>query len=198
MAKIDTSTIEGFEAMSPEDKLTALLGLEIPDPVDMKQFVSKANFDKTSSELAAAKKQLAAKMTDDERKAQEAEQKQSDLEQKYEALLRESEIAKHKANFLAKGYSEKLADEAAVALYDHDNVKLFACMETFISDHDKALKAEVIKGTPKPGAGNAGGATEPEKPKGVEIAERIGKQMAATNDAAAKIRAQFTGGMTNG
>lgn len=198
MAKIDTSTIQGFDEMSAEDKLTALLGLEIPGAVDMKQFVSKANFDKTSSELAAAKKQLAAKMTDDERKAQEAQQKQSDLEQKYEALLRDSEIAKQKANFLAKGYSEKLAEEAAVALYDHDNVKLFACMETFISDHDKALKAEVIKGTPKPGAGNAGGATEDDKPRSVKLAEALGKRNAELNKSAADIRARYTGGMTNG
>lgn len=197
MAKIDTSTIQGFEEMSAEDKLAAILGLEIPDAVDMKQFVSKANFDKTSSELAAAKKALAAKMTDDERKAQEAEQMQADLQKKYEALLRESTISKYKANYLAQGYSEKLAEETATALVDGDMEKVFANGSTFKSEFEKSLKAELLKGTPKPGAGNTG-APEQEKPKGVEMAERIGKRNAELNDAAAKIRAQYTGGMTNG
>ena len=198
MAKIDTSMIEGFDAMSAEDKLAAVLGMEIPDPVDMKQFVPKTSFDKTSSDLAAAKKALAAKMTDDERKAQEAQQKQSDLEQKYEALLRENTISKYKASLMAQGYSEKLAEETATALVDGDMEKVFANGNTFKNEFEKNIRAEVIKGTPKPGAGNAGGATEDDKPQSVKLAEALGKRNAELNKSAADIRAKYTGGMTNG
>ena len=35
MATIDTSTIEGFDSMTADEKVTALLGLQIPDAVDL-------------------------------------------------------------------------------------------------------------------------------------------------------------------
>ena len=35
MPNIDTSTIEGFDAMSAEDQVKALLGLDIPEKVDL-------------------------------------------------------------------------------------------------------------------------------------------------------------------
>lgn len=197
MAKIDTSKIQGFDEMSAEDKLAAVLGMEIPDAVDMKQFVPKASFDKTSSDLAAAKKQLAAKMTDDEREKQEAQQAQADLQQKYEKLLRENTISKYKAAYLAQGYPEKLAEETATALADGDTEKVIANGSTFKAELEKSLKAELIKGTPKPATGVEGNAGD-EKPKAVQLAEQIGKRNAATNEAAAKIRSQWTGGMTNG
>ena len=38
--KFDTSTIDGFENMSDADKVTALLGVDLPEPVDTKNPVS--------------------------------------------------------------------------------------------------------------------------------------------------------------
>lgn len=62
MAKIDVSKIEGYAEMSAEDKLKALEAYDVPDP-DMSGFVSKEQFDKTASELAAKKKELRDKLT---------------------------------------------------------------------------------------------------------------------------------------
>ena len=74
--KLDISKIEGYADMTPEQKLAALEGYEIPDP-DYSGFVSKETFDRTASELAAKKKELAAKMTEDEKQKQ-AEQEARD------------------------------------------------------------------------------------------------------------------------
>ena len=66
MPNIDTSTIEGFDGMTDAQKVDALLKVEIPDRVDLKQYVDKSLFDKKLSELADVSKQLKAKQTDDE------------------------------------------------------------------------------------------------------------------------------------
>ena len=65
MAKINTSAIEGYEAMSAEEKLAALEALDIPD-VDK----IKSALDKATSEAAGYKKQLRERMSEDEAKAQ--------------------------------------------------------------------------------------------------------------------------------
>ena len=43
--KILTDKIKGFAEMSDADKVAALLSLDLPDPVDMSQFVEKKVFD---------------------------------------------------------------------------------------------------------------------------------------------------------
>ena len=57
---IDTTTIEGFDSMTPEQKVEALLKVEVPDKVDLSGYVKKDLFDKTASELAEAKKTIKA------------------------------------------------------------------------------------------------------------------------------------------
>ena len=69
--RIDTQKIEGYADMTPEQKLAALEGFEFEvqqqDPAEiqrLKDAVSRAN-----SEAADYKKQLRAKLSDDEAKA---------------------------------------------------------------------------------------------------------------------------------
>ena len=124
MAKIDVTKIEGYADMTPEEKLKALEGYDVPDP-DYSGYVKKDVFDKTASELAAKKKELTEKMSEDEqKKAKEAEERQA-LEEKYNALLRENAVSKNKTKILGLGYDEKLADETAEAMADGDLEKVF-------------------------------------------------------------------------
>ena len=55
MARIDISSIEGYERMSAEEKIAALEGFEIPAP-DYTGFVKKELFDRVSSQVADFKK----------------------------------------------------------------------------------------------------------------------------------------------
>lgn len=75
MATIDTSKIEGYAAMTAEQKVAALEAFAVPDAVDLTQYVSKATFDKKASEASDYSKQLKAlkdaNLTEEERLKQE-------------------------------------------------------------------------------------------------------------------------------
>ena len=77
MAKIDTSKIEGYDKMTPEQKIAALEGFDHPDP-DYSGYVKKDTFDATASELAALKKKNKEQLSEEERKSQEAAEKQGE------------------------------------------------------------------------------------------------------------------------
>ena len=111
MAKIDISKIDGYADMTPEQKIAALEAFETEDP-DYSGYVKKDIFDKTASELAAKKKELNEKLTEDEQKKQKEQEEREELQSKYDKLLRESEVSKFKAKLLGMGYEEKLADGA--------------------------------------------------------------------------------------
>ena len=149
MAKIDVSLIEGYESMSVEDKLKALEGLNIPDP-DYSGYVKKESFDKTASELAAMKKQLREKMTDDEAAKQKEKEEREELQSKYDQLLRKSTISENKAELIALGYDEKLAKETAEAMADGDLMKVFVNQKKHLDAFEKKVRAEAFKSTPKP------------------------------------------------
>ena len=159
MAKIDVSKISGFDGMTDEEKVKALLGFEIPDAVDMSGYVTKERFDAKASEAAKLSKQLKEKMTDDEAaKAAEAE-RQSELEEKYNALLKKSTIAEYKSKYLAQGYDEKLAEDTAAALFDGNAEKVFANGEKFRSAMEQKIKADILRETPRPDAAGSGSKT---------------------------------------
>ena len=156
MAKIDVTKIEGYAEMSAEDKLKALENFNLPDP-DYSGYISKEQFDKLASELAAKKKELNDKLSEDEKKKAQEEEERKSLEDKYNKLLRESEIAKNKAKLVGLGYDEKLADETAEAMADGKLDKVFENQKKFLEGFEKSIKAEVLKNTPDPtGDGNGG------------------------------------------
>ena len=66
MANIDTSMIEGFDGMTADEKVTALLGLQISDPVDLSGYVKKDVFDAKATEAASLAKQLKTKTVEAE------------------------------------------------------------------------------------------------------------------------------------
>lgn len=149
MAKIDTSTIEGYSNMTPEQKIAALEAYESAEP-DYSGYVKKDVFDKTASELAAKKKELNAKLSEDEKKRRQEQEDREKLQSAYDQLLRDSKISKFKAELLAMGYEDKLASETAEAMIDGDNDKVFANQKKQLEVVQKAARAEALKNTPKP------------------------------------------------
>lgn len=147
--KIDVTKIEGYADMTPEQKLAALEGYDMPDP-DYSGYVKKDVFDKTASELAAKKKELTEKMTEDEQKKQKEQEERDELQSKYDKLLHESEVSKFKAKLLGMGYDEKLADDTAEAMANGDSEKVFANQKKHLEAVEKKVRAEALKDTPKP------------------------------------------------
>jgi hypothetical protein len=153
MAKIDVSTIEGYEEMTAEEKLAVLEGFELPEP-DYTGYVKKELFDKASSEIAGYKKQIFEKMTAEEAAKAEADEKMAAIQQELEQLRQDKVVQEYTAQFLSIGYDKELASETAVALQRGDMNTVFLNQTKFATLREKALKAELMKNTPKPPAGN--------------------------------------------
>lgn len=153
MAKIDFSTIEGFEEMSAEEKLAAIENYEIPDP-DYTGFVKKDLFDKVSSEVASYKKKEFERMTEEEAAKAKAEEERAAMQARLEELERDKQVNEYTAQFLGIGYDKELARETAEALQQGDMNMVFLNQSKFAAAREKALKAELLKDTPKPAAGN--------------------------------------------
>ena len=133
MAKIDTSKIEGYDKMTPEQKIAALEAFDHPDP-DYTGYVKKETFDATSSELAALKKKTREQLSEEERKKQESAEKLAQMETELASLRKDKTVSEYKAKFLAQGYSEELAAATAAALADGDTATVFANKQKFLDE----------------------------------------------------------------
>lgn len=208
MATINTASIEGFDNMSAEDKVKALLGVEIPEAPNMEEYikrsdieasgyVKKSTFDAKASEAAELSKKLKGKMTEEElaqaereRIKLENEQKYNDLEEKFNQLVKSSRIAEYKAKYIAQGYDEKLAESTAKALEEGDMAKVFENANTYKAELEKKIKAEVMKGDPHPG-GSAGKDKDGEGNAAIDMAKKIGKQKAEENKTTADVMKHY-------
>ena len=172
---IDTSTIENFDSLSAEEKVDALLKLDLPDnSAELARM--KSALDKATSEAADYKKQLKGKLTEDEAAAAEREAKWAEMEAKLKELETEKTISTYKASYLAMpGFDEKLAEDTAKALAEGDMKTVFANQQKASAAHEKKLRAEMVKSDPKPEG--AGGGNE-ETNTAVEFAKKLGKQRA--------------------
>lgn len=141
--------IENYENMTVEEKVAAL---EAYEP-DMSGFVAKSAFDKTASELAAAKKSIREKMTEDEAKALKDAEEREALMARVKELEHEKAVSTYAASYVAMGYDEKLARSSAEALAKGDTETVFANQKAFLAAQEKNLRAEILKATPAPSAG---------------------------------------------
>lgn len=154
MANIDTSKIEGYDAMTAEEKVKALESFSIADP-DYSGYVKKDVFDKTASELAQTKKDLKARMSEEEIAKAEHEAELKKYKEQAETLQREKNIADNKAKFISLGYDDSLAGETAEALEKGDFATVFKNQQTVIENVKKIAKGEAMASTTPP-AGKAG------------------------------------------
>ena len=160
------------EGMTIDEINAALADKNFVDPATLPKSVSKDLFDKTASELAKVKKELKdlqeSTMTADEKLKAEME-KATNAQLTY---MKELSKLRAKEIFVSAGLTE--ADYSsildAVVSEDEETTKARAkSMVDLISAQkaavEKAVKAELLKGTPKPpagGGGDTGGAFEKE------------------------------------
>jgi hypothetical protein len=186
--KIDTNLIPNFDAL-PEEAKDAILGMEFADAPDMSQFVAKSVFDKKASEAADLSKQLKSRMTQDEQAAAQQAEALASMQAELEALRADKAISEYTAQFLAIGYDEKLAKNTASALHKGDTAVLFKNHALFVAERDKAMKAELLKSTPTPPAGDGDKGITKEMLQKMTLAEK--QKCAAENPDAYK---EFYGG----
>ena len=175
MAKIDTTQIPGYAEMSAEDKLKALEEFEYDDNASeverLRGAVSKAN-----SEAAGWKKKHNELLTEDERKKQEDADALANMKKELDELRKDKTISEFKAKLIAQGYDEALASDTAQAMADGDTAKVFANQGKFLEDYAKKVKADAMKKTPKPPAGD--GSSDIDYSKKIEEAQQSGDMAA--------------------
>lgn len=151
--KIDTSTIEGYENMTAEEKLSVLEAFEYDDQSEelerQKRAVSKAN-----SEAAEWKRKHNKLLSEEDRAKAEREEKDAQIMEELEALRKEKKLLGYKENFISNGFDKDTAEKAANALTDGDLNSFFTSLKSFFEAHDKALKAELLKKGMKPEQGD--------------------------------------------
>lgn len=167
--------IENYENMTLEEKVAAL---EAYEP-DMSGFVSKTVFDKNASDLAAAKKALKERMSEDEAKAAAAAEERAAIIERAEKAEKALAISNYAASYLALGYSAELAQSTAEALAAGDMDTVFKNQKIYSDGREQELKAEWLKGTPRPAAGTSELGITKEKFAQLSLAE---KQQFATEN----------------
>ena len=153
MANIDTTKIEGYENMTAEEKVKALEAYSIADP-DYSGYVKKETFDKTASELAQTKKDLKARMSDEEKAKIETENLLKQYKEEADALRKEKAVSENKAKLITAGYDEALAEESAKALVEGDIATVLKNQQVVIENVKKIAKGEAMASTTPP-AGKA-------------------------------------------
>lgn len=171
MAKIDVTKIEGYEAMTAEEKLAALEGYELPEP-DHTGWVKKDVADKWASEAAGYKKQLRERMSEDEAAKAKAAEDMAAIQAELESLRADKAIGEYTTQFMGIGYDEALAKATAQAIQKGDMAAMFKNHAKFVAEREKTLKAELLKQTPTPPAGEGAQGTTKEKFKTMTLAEK--------------------------
>lgn len=173
MPTIDTTQIPGYETMTPEQRLDAVLKLEIPEAVDLSKFVAKGTFDSKASEAAEWKRKHDALLSDEERKKQESETELANIRTELATLRKEKQVSDLTAKYIALGYDKSLASETATAYVDGDMDKVFANGEKYRAALEKSIKEGLMKDDPRPGG--SGGKDNPDEDAAVAKGKAIAK-----------------------
>lgn len=154
--KIDLSTINGYQTMTPEQKIAALEGFEFDtselDTLRETAKNQKGLIDKYTGEIGALKKKQNESLSEAEKKALAQEEAFAALQDKYDKLYKASVISDYTAKYIGLGYEKTLAEETAKALAEGNMEKVFANAEKFKVELEKKQKAEIAKSTPAPDA----------------------------------------------
>lgn len=162
MADIQTLLGDDYrEGMTIEEINGILANKQFVDPTTLPKSVEKSVFDKTASELSKVKKELAelkaTTMSDDE-KVNAAIAKAESKEKEFTAKLNRLDVERL---FVAEGLTEADYTELIDDIVSEDAEKtmklannVLSMVKSQKSAAEKALKAELLKKTPKPPAGD--------------------------------------------
>lgn len=126
-----------------------------------------------SADVSKLKKELAARMSEDERAKAEREEATAAMQKELDALRRDKSVSEHTASFLGIGFDNELAKASAEAITDGNTTALFDNLKKFIAAHDKALNADAIRNTPKPGASATDTKVTKEQFENMSYSERV-------------------------
>ena len=146
------------EGMTEEEISNALESMQTakesavndPEVIKLKNAISKAN-----SEAARYKKQLEERMSAEEKEKANQKEAWDKLVEDNQAMRKQITITENKAKLLGIGYTAELAQTTAEAMFNNDWETIINAQKTMFENREKAVRADVLKETPVPPAGNS-------------------------------------------
>lgn len=113
----------------------------------------KAAFDKASADLSKYKKDLEARMSEEEKAKAEQDANIKKILDENASMKKQIAVSEHKAKLIGLGYSEELAASTAEAMFSGDMETVVKNQKTMLEEREKAIRAGMLNATPTPPAG---------------------------------------------
>lgn len=149
MADLETTNEVAADEVSIDD-----LKVQIAQLTSDNERLKKATTN-ASADASKYKKELQARMSEQERKEQADEDEKRRLLERVAELEANARNSEGNTAFVGIGYSDTSAKDATEAFYKGDLPAFMKIMKTFLTDHDKALKAEGVRNTTPPFGGGS-------------------------------------------
>lgn len=147
---------EAYKEGMTEDEISAALEAKYQSR-DAEMNRLKNALTKANSEAAEYKKKIRESQSEEEQKAAAQKEEYDRIVQENADLKRNMNISTRKAQLIAQGYEEKLADETATAMIDGDLDKVLKNQGVFLEAQAKAIKEGQMRNTPRPSGDGSDG-----------------------------------------
>lgn len=146
--KIDTSTIEGFEEMSADDKLAALLGYEFETPKNETDEKLKAALSKANGEAAEWKRKYRETQTEQERQAAEAAEEMAKVKAENAEWRAKERVSSYANKLMSAGVDADTADLMAKSLPEGVSDDYFTAYKSFMENTRKEIESAALSKQP--------------------------------------------------
>ena len=174
--KLDTSRIAGWDDLSAEDRVKALLEQEIeveqPEPADTLKLKNALN--KACEEAASYKKALREKQTEAERAEADRAEREKALQDELASYRDRERISTYKANLMGAGIDEPTADLMAKSLPEGVQDEYFLATKSFLDNQRQKLLTESINKQPGLSVGTPPTAAQAEREEENRLRKHMG------------------------
>lgn len=174
--KLDTSRIAGWDELSAEDKVKALLEQEIeveqPEPADAIKLKNALN--KACEEAASYKKALREKQTEAERAEADRAEQYKALQDELASYRNKERVSSYKAQLMAAGIDPDTADLMAKSLPEGVSDEYFLATKSFLDNQRQKLLTESINKQPGLSVGTPPTAAQAEREEENRLRKHMG------------------------
>jgi hypothetical protein len=174
--KIDPSKIEGFDNLSADEKVAALLNQEIEveqtEPADVTKL--KTSLSKANSEAAEYRRLLREKQTEAERAEADRAEREKALQDELASYRDKERISSYKAQLMSAGVDSETADLMAKSLPEGVSDEYFLATKSFLDNQRQKLLTESINKQPGLSVGTPPTAAQAEREEENLLRKRMG------------------------
>ena len=150
--KVDPSKIDGFDKMTADEKVAALLGqeIEVDAPLESSEVIKLKNaYNKACEEAGNYRKQLREKQSEAERADADRAEQLKAMQDELASYRNRERISTYKANLMGAGIDEPTADLMAKSLPEGVSDEYFQATKSFLDAQRK--NAEIAALGKQPG-----------------------------------------------